>query len=192
MTRWRSHALGLIVAFLSLAVAAPVAGQSAPATPAEHPRDPSFLLGTWHVTETLFPGTEREYVETSVRTCERALRDTYVLCKTLASARGRQRETWFLVNQHDGDGSIEMLGVLTNIPGKTLYRGRFLDDGSGIDLRSFELGEESLTPGTHQRLRFTSADEFVWTLGIRDPGTPEESVIGIERAVRVSPGAPPP
>lgn len=150
-----------------------------------------FLIGTWNVTEKIYPGTDREYIETSVRVCTSALMNTYVLCKTLASGRGRQREYWFLVNQPEGGTSIEFIGVGTNYSGKSLYRGEFLADGSGIDLRSYEMEQNALTAGTYQRLRFRSADEFEWTIGITNPGTPEESAIGIEHAVRVSPNSPP-
>ncbi|MEM7417484.1 MAG: hypothetical protein AAF389_18485 [Gemmatimonadota bacterium] len=150
------------------------------------PQDPSFLIGTWHVTETIYPGSEREYVEVTVRICSPELDGAYVVCRMQSAAEGRRRQSWFMVNQHDGPGSIEFVGIFTNVPYKTVYQGRFLDDGSGIDLLSHQLRPEGMTTGLPQTIRFLSEDEFEWRIAISNQGTPEESAIGIERAVRVS------
>jgi hypothetical protein len=152
------------------------------------PRDPSFLIGTWHVTETIYPGTEREYVEVSVRACGPELGGAYVVCRMESAAPGRRRESWFLVNQHDGPGSIEFVGILTNVPYKIVYQGAFLSDGSGIDLMSYQVRDGAMTEGLPQTIRFISNDEFEWRIAISDLGTPEESAIGVERAIRVSGG----
>ena len=148
--------------------------------------DISFMVGTWHVTEVIYPGEEREYVETSVRSCQWALAGTYVQCHIEGSARGRQRESLWMINQPGGPPNIEILGVFSNIAVKSIYRGQFLPDGSGIDMRNYEIEGDEFKAGTYQRLRFLSAEEFEWHIGIKNPGTADESVIGIERAVRVS------
>ena len=134
----------------------------------------------------IYPGTDREYVEVTVRVCDAELLDLYVVCRMKSSGASRQRESWFLVNQANGPGSIEFVGVFTNVPYKAVYQGRFLSDGSGIDFRQFRIEDGAMIPGTFQTLRFPSEDEFEWRIGITNPRTPEESVIGIERAVRVS------
>ena len=186
----RVAGVGATVAVLVFGLAAGVGAQSTESESQENtfsvPQDPSFLIGTWHITEVIYPGTDREYVEVTVRVCEQELLDLYVVCRMQSNGRGRKRESWFLVNQHAGEGSIEFVGVFTNVPYKTIYQGQFLADGSGIDLQSYQVREDAMTPGTFQTLRFLSEDEFEWRIGITNPGTPEESVIGIERAVRVS------
>jgi hypothetical protein len=179
-------------ALLAGAMANPAAAQSGttpfaqfePTPDSAH--DMSFWVGTWHITEVIYPGRDNEYVEVSVRTCDWSVNRTYVTCRIHGSARGRQRESLWLINQPE-EGHLEILGVFSNIPVKSLYRGEFLPDGSGLDMQNFEITEDALVAGTRQRLRFVSPDEFEWHIGIRNAGTPEETVIGIERAIRVTP-----
>jgi hypothetical protein len=184
-----TRSLSLLFALCGTVVVAPsVAAQNGQVVSgvAGSAADMSFLIGTWNVTETIYPGEEREYVEVSVRSCAWSVADTYTFCRNVASGRGRQRETWFFVDQPGGTPNIEMLGVYSNGTGKFVYRGQFLPDGSGIDLRNHEIGDTAVVAGTYQRLRFRGPDEFVWQIGITNPGTDSEGVIGIETAVRVS------
>lgn len=183
---------GLVCA--ALAVGCFVAADAVAQTPLdfepapESATDFSFLVGTWHTTEVIWPGRDNEYVEVSVRVCEWAIKDTYVLCKNHTSSPHGRRETLMMFNAPEGDGTIEMIGIFSNIPQKGIYRGTFLADGSGIDLRNYEIEGDRIIPGRFQRIRFVSPDEFEWHIGIENFNTPEETVIGVERAVRISSG----
>jgi len=166
------------------------AGASAQAEDAFEPHPGAFtgvrsFIGVWHVTETLYGGTEREYVERSVRVCESAVDDTYVSCRTRATSEHGERAYQWLLNEPE-PGVIEWISVFSNYPGKGLLRGRILGDGSGIDMRAFEIGSEEIEPGSFQRIRFRSPDEFEWEVGLDNPDAAAGSGFAIERAVRVS------
>ncbi|MCE7995557.1 MAG: hypothetical protein HEP71_26500 [Roseivirga sp.] len=63
-------------------------------------RDLDFLIGTWQVEETLYPGTDKEYKEKGMRTCEYYLGDSFIKCEaeTTVSKTGKNRMYVYLIN----------------------------------------------------------------------------------------------
>jgi len=180
---WRISVALVISVGLACAARAQTAGGFEP-VPGSFTGVQSFI-GEWEVTETLYQGTDREYVERSRRVCEPAIRELYVICRTEASSPNGDREYWWLMNEPE-PGVIEWMSFFSNYPGKGLLRGEILADGAGINLQAFEIEGSTLAAGSHQRIRFRSPDEFEWLVGLDSWDAPASMAFGIERAVRVS------
>ncbi|WP_411030678.1 hypothetical protein [Spongiimicrobium sp. 3-5] len=63
-------------------------------------KDLDFLIGSWEVTETVFPGTEKEYEEKGTRNCEYYLNGSFIKCEssTVVSKSGKERKYVYLIN----------------------------------------------------------------------------------------------
>ena len=66
-------------------------------------RDLDFLIGKWEVNETIYPGTEKEYTESGVRTCEYYLDDSFIKCEasTVVNHSGKKRTYAYYINYDD-------------------------------------------------------------------------------------------
>lgn len=60
-----------------------------------------FLLGTWKVSEVIYPGTDKEFVETGTRTCSYFVADTYIQCKTESTNKYRDRTYVMMINYEE-------------------------------------------------------------------------------------------
>lgn len=63
-------------------------------------KDLDFLIGTWEVEETLYPGTDKEYKEKGTRSCEYYMLDSFIKCEaeTTVSKTGKNRVYVYLIN----------------------------------------------------------------------------------------------
>ncbi len=78
-------------------------------------KDLNFLIGKWKVEETMFPGTERSYLERGIRTCEYFLDNSFIHCETQTtnSKTGKQRTYAYLIN-YDYDLGCFTAAVIAN------------------------------------------------------------------------------
>ncbi|MEQ9404722.1 MAG: hypothetical protein RIM99_14110 [Cyclobacteriaceae bacterium] len=62
--------------------------------------DLDFLIGTWEVVETIYPGTEKEYQEKGTRTCEYYLNGAFIKCESATTdlKRNRKRHYSYVIN----------------------------------------------------------------------------------------------
>ena len=64
--------------------------------------DLDFLIGEWEVHETIYPGTEKEYTESGIRTCSYYLNKKFIKCdaRTMVSKNGKERWYAYIINYH--------------------------------------------------------------------------------------------
>lgn len=58
-------------------------------------KDLDFLIGTWKIVETIYPGTEKEYQEIGTRTCEYYLNGSFIKCESITVDERNQRERFY-------------------------------------------------------------------------------------------------
>lgn len=58
-------------------------------------KDLDFLIGTWKIVETIYPGTEKEYQELGTRTCEYYLNGRFIKCESKTIDQRNQRERFY-------------------------------------------------------------------------------------------------
>nr|WP_299171516.1 hypothetical protein [uncultured Allomuricauda sp.] len=58
-------------------------------------KDLDFLIGTWKIVETIYPGTEKEYQEVGTRTCEYYLNGSFIKCESVTVDQRNQRERFY-------------------------------------------------------------------------------------------------
>ncbi len=63
-------------------------------------KDLDFLIGTWEIVETIYPGTEREYQEKGTRTCAYYLNGSFIKCEseTTVQKNGKKRYYSYVIN----------------------------------------------------------------------------------------------
>ncbi len=78
-------------------------------------KDLDFLIGKWKVEETMFPGTERSYLERGFRTCNYFLENSCIHCETQTtnSKTGVQRTYAYIIN-YDYDLGCFTAAVIAN------------------------------------------------------------------------------
>ena len=59
-----------------------------------------FLIGTWDVSEVIYPGSENEYIEAGTRTCGYDVDGTYIKCVTKAKSKYGERSLFMFFNYH--------------------------------------------------------------------------------------------
>ena len=81
-------------------------------------QDLDFLIGTWDVTETIFPGAEREYQETGIRTCKYYLNSAFIKCEaeTTISTSGRKRYYVYFINYNTRDKFFSATSLAHDFP----------------------------------------------------------------------------
>ncbi|WP_190810635.1 hypothetical protein [Flagellimonas sp. S3867] len=63
-------------------------------------KDLDFLIGTWKIVETIYPGTDKEYQEIGTRTCKYYLNGNFIKCEseTMVQKNGRKRHYSYVIN----------------------------------------------------------------------------------------------
>ncbi len=81
-------------------------------------KDLDFLIGTWEVEETLYPGTDREYKEKGMRTCEYYLMETFIKCEaeTVVSKTGKKRAYVYLINYNKWEKYYQAINFAHDYP----------------------------------------------------------------------------
>ena len=84
---------------------------------AQSVQDLDFLIGSWEVRETIYPGTDKEYIESGERTCEYFL-ETFIKCqaKTVVEKSGRKREYAYFINYNDRGGYFAATNIASDFP----------------------------------------------------------------------------
>ncbi len=82
----------IVLATLFAAMVLPSTGQSI--------EDLDFLIGTWEVEETIFPGRDNEYQEKGTRTCAYYLNGSFIKCEasTVVTHTGKKRAYAYYIN----------------------------------------------------------------------------------------------
>ncbi len=88
------------------------------AAPAQSIRDLDFMIGSWDITETIFPGTDREYQEKGVRTCSYYLGDQFIKCEseTTISKSGRKRYYAYFFNYDEKENCYWATNLAHDFP----------------------------------------------------------------------------
>ncbi|MEQ9298204.1 MAG: hypothetical protein RIF33_06565 [Cyclobacteriaceae bacterium] len=81
-------------------------------------KDLDFLIGSWEITETLYPGTERTWQEKGRRTCEYWLDGQFIKCEsvTIDQRNNNQRTYAYLFNYHEKEGCFLVTSVAHDFP----------------------------------------------------------------------------
>lgn len=63
-------------------------------------KDLDFLIGSWKIEETIYPGTEKEYQEKGIRICEYYLKGSFIKCEseTVVQKNGHKRYYSYVIN----------------------------------------------------------------------------------------------
>ncbi len=80
--------------------------------------DLDFLIGTWKVVETIYPGTEKEYQELGSRTCEYYLNGSFIKCesKTVDQRNQQERAYAYLINYHKKEDVFLVTSLAHDFP----------------------------------------------------------------------------
>jgi hypothetical protein len=115
-----------------------------------------FLVGTWDLEEVVFPGTEREYIETGVRECAYYLDSAYIKCDSRAIRKGRDRGYSFLFNYVESENQFRLI--------------KLWSDHSGYSIKSWKINadlqiiyEEDVTGEQFiSDISIADKDQLVW------------------------------
>ncbi len=70
-------------------------------------KDLDFLIGTWDIVETIYPGTDKEYRELGVRTCSYYLDDSFIKCEsTTIDQRNQRKRTYAYHINYDKKNNV--------------------------------------------------------------------------------------
>lgn len=85
---------------------------------AQNIKDLDFLIGSWKVEETIYPGTEREYKEKGIRTCSYYLKDAFIKCEsqTTVSTSGKERHYVYFITWNHMDGFFHAINLAHDFP----------------------------------------------------------------------------
>lgn len=104
---------------------------------AQQPRDSlsslNWLIGTWDYRDASMDGAA-SYADAGERTCQRALRDAYILCESSGRTARGERRYLFYINWNTNDRRYEMVALFSDYGRKVVYELRLSDEGRRIDL----------------------------------------------------------
>jgi len=85
---------------------------------AQNIKDLDFLIGTWEVEETIYPGTDKEYKEKGIRTCSYFLNDAFIKCEaiTIVSTSGKERHYGYYITWNHMDGFFQAVSLAHDFP----------------------------------------------------------------------------
>lgn len=85
---------------------------------AQNIKDLDFLIGTWQVEETIYPGTDKEYQEKGTRTCSYYLKEAFIKCEsvTQVSTSGRERHYVYFITWNERDGFFQAINLAHDFP----------------------------------------------------------------------------
>lgn len=81
-------------------------------------KDLDFLIGSWKVVETIYPGTEKEYQEIGTRTCEYYLNGSFIKCEseTEVQKNGHKRFYSYVINYDKKEGCFRATNFAHDFP----------------------------------------------------------------------------
>ncbi|MEM9647432.1 MAG: hypothetical protein AAF969_03055 [Bacteroidota bacterium] len=81
-------------------------------------KDLDFLIGSWEVEETIYPGTEKEYQEIGKRTCEYYLNGQFIKCEseTVVQKNGHKRYYSYVINYDKKEACFRATNLAHDFP----------------------------------------------------------------------------
>ena len=79
-------------------------------------KDLGFLIGKWEVSEIVYAGTDKEYIETGSRECAYYMDGSWIKCETMGKRHGRDRSYTFLINYHPEKKYFQFLSLSGDYP----------------------------------------------------------------------------
>ncbi len=81
-------------------------------------KDLDFLIGTWNVEETIYPGTKKAYQEKGTRTCEYYLNGSFIKCEseTVVQKNGKKRYYAYLINYDQSENCFHATNLANDFP----------------------------------------------------------------------------
>lgn len=142
-------------------------------------KDLDFLVGTWDVSEVVYPGSDREYVETGKRVCGYYLGDSYIKCETNGIRKGKERSYTFLFNYEKSEDRFRLI--------------KLHSDGESYSIKSWKINvdlqvvfEEDITGEQFiSDISFEDRNKLIWRgWSPKNGRNPELQLIFIETATR--------
>nr|WP_299382562.1 hypothetical protein [Allomuricauda sp.] len=80
--------------------------------------DLDFLIGSWKIVETIYPGTERAYQEIGTRNCEYYLNGKFIKCdsETTVQVNGRKRYYSYIINYDSKENCFRATNFAHDFP----------------------------------------------------------------------------
>jgi len=81
-------------------------------------KDLDFLIGSWDVLETIYPGTDRAYQEKGTRVCEYYLNGSFIKCEssTVVSTSGKKRFYAYIINYDSREDCFRATNFANDFP----------------------------------------------------------------------------
>ena len=124
--------------------------------------DLDFLIGTWKIEETIYPGTEREYQEIGTRTCEYYLNGSFIKCEssTVVQKNGKKRHYAYVINYDKRENCFRATNMANDFPLQGQFKW-FLDEKNQriIAITPKNVIEDRFFRGT---ISYKHRDSLVW------------------------------
>lgn len=80
--------------------------------------DLDFLIGSWKIEETIYPGTSKEYQEKGIRVCEYFLNGSFIKCEstTLVQKNGKERHYAYVINYDKKEDCFRTTNLANDFP----------------------------------------------------------------------------
>lgn len=125
-------------------------------------QDMDFLIGTWDVLETIYPGTDRAFQEKGTRVCEYYLKDTMIKCesRTNLSTSGRERVYVYLIKYNSRAENFTAINFAHDFPLHGYFRWNLDMESEEIVFNSpRSVNDDQFVRGT---ISFENRDRLVW------------------------------
>ncbi len=119
-------------------------------------QDLNFLVGKWEVSEIVYAGTDKEYIETGSRECGYYLDGSYIKCETQGLRKGRDRWYTFLINYDSNEKYYRILSLSSDYPEVGMSAWEIDSSAQIIKGRSLQ------GYGSIHRLDFRDRDKIIW------------------------------
>lgn len=123
---------------------------------AQSVKDLDFLIGKWEVSEIVYAGTDKEYIETGSRECAYHMDGSWIKCETMGKRHGRDRSYTFLINYHPEKEYFQFLSFSSDYPDLGVTAWEIDTDAKMIIGRSTQ-GYESI-----HSINFKDTDKIIW------------------------------
>ncbi len=147
-------------------------------------KDLDFLIGKWEVSEVVYPGTDKEYIEKGTRTCEYILQDTYIQCTTNGNRHGKDRSYQWSINFDKKTKHFIYTSTWSDYDFRGTYEIRLNAEKSELKvIPVYEPGEDAFSRST---INFADKDHLIWTgWNSAFEGEPKWVKLYVEEAKRV-------
>ena len=131
-------------------------------TDAQSIKDLDFLIGSWEIVETIFPGTDREYQEKGTRTCSYVFNGSFIKCEssTTISKNNKTRVYAYFINYDKKEDCYWATSFASDFPKHGLHKW-FLDRENQqiIAINPKNVIEDRFFRGT---ISYKNRDQLIW------------------------------